>query len=177
MKETEPVYRKSSILVDLVLRDPSQGIWWDLATRTSTKKMKSALYSDSVVVINMHKSIIINYYTTQFVLFFFQIKDFDLMLLKGKTFFKGYKTDVNPSIFSGFAVAAYRFGHSLIQDEFRRFSQEGFQCQSCNHEKDEFFSIPMKDFGNPFYLYDKCEGGIDSIFRGLVKNAAAKADG
>ncbi|KAJ7333669.1 hypothetical protein OS493_017213 [Desmophyllum pertusum] len=105
------------------------------------------------------------------------IKDFDLTLLKGKAFFKGYKTDVNPSIFSAFAVAAFRFGHSLVQDEFRRFSQEGFQRQYCNNEKDEFFSIPIKDFGNPVYLYDKCEGGIDSIFRGLVKGAAGKADG
>ena len=109
--------------------------------------------------------------------FYSQIKDFDIKLLKGKAFFKGYKTDVNPSVFAAFAVAAYRFGHSLVQDEFRRFSQEDFNCNHNNHEQDEFSPIPLKDFGNPVYLYDKCEGGIDSIFRGLVKNAAAKVDG
>lgn len=104
--------------------------------------------------------------------------DFNLKLLKGKTFFEGYKPDENPSIFAAFAVAAYRFGHSLVQEEFRRFSQRGFERgKYCKKRTDEFSSIPLKDFGNPFYLYEKCEGGIDSIFRGLMKNPAAKADG
>ena len=100
--------------------------------------------------------------------------------MKGKTFFKGYDENANPSIFAAFAVAAFRFGHSLVQEEFRRFTQSGFQHESSSYftgQKERFLSIPLKDFGNPFYLYEKCEGGIDSIFRGLVKDPAAKVDG
>ena len=81
---------------------------------------------------------------------------------------------------AGFAVAAYRMGHSLVQEVFRRFSQNGFEhkCDECDGKgKSEFLPIAIKDFGNPQPLYDKCQGGIDSIFRGLVKNAAGKADG
>ena len=97
--------------------------------------------------------------------------------MKGKIFFKGYQPDVNPSIFAAFAVAAFRFGHSLVQEEFRRFTQKGFELRYHNNLKGQFLPIPLKDFGNPFYLYEKCEGGIDSIFRGLVKDPAAKVDG
>ena len=100
--------------------------------------------------------------------------------MKGKTFFKGYDENANPSIFAAFAVAAFRFGHSLVQEEFRRFTESGFQQDSWSYftqHKEQFQSIPLKDFGNPVYLYEKWEGGIDSIFRGLVKDPAAKADG
>jgi len=108
------------------------------------------------------------------------IKDFNLKLLEGRSFFKGYDKNANPSIFAAFAVAAFRFGHSLVQEEFRRLTECGFQhepCSYCPQQKDNFLPIPLKDFGNPFYLYEKCEGGIDSIFRGLVKDPAAKVDG
>jgi len=100
--------------------------------------------------------------------------------LEGKAFFKGYDKSTNPSIFAAFAVAAFRFGHSLVQEEFRRLSQGGFQDEPCSYysqQKDKFLPIPLKDFGNPVYLYEKCEGGIDSIFRGLIKDPAAKVDG
>ena len=106
------------------------------------------------------------------------MKRFNLKLLEGKTFFKGYDKNVNPSIFAAFAVAAFRFGHSLVQEEFRRLTQSRFQnkpCRSCPRRN--FLPIPLKDFGNPVYLYEKCEGGIDSIVRGLVKDPAAKVDG
>ena len=108
----------------------------------------------------------------------FQIRDFNLKLLGGKTFFKGYDDNVNPSIFAAFAVAAFRFGHSLVQEEFQRFTQSGFLIQQeSTQKKGNFMPIPIMDFGNPFYLYEKCQGGIDSIFRGLVKDPAAKMDG
>lgn len=76
-----------------------------------------------------------------------------------------------------FSVAAYRFGHSLVQEQFRRFSQDGLEHKCDSKEKTEFMPIPLLDFGNPTYLYDKCNGGIDSIYRGLMKDPAAKADG
>ena len=93
--------------------------------------------------------------------------------MKGRSFFKGYDKSTNPSVFAAFAVAAFRFGHSLVQEEFRRLTQTGLR----RAKKEKFLPIPVKDFGNPFYLYEKCEGGIDSIFRGLVKDPAAKVDG
>ena len=83
-----------------------------------------------------------------------QIKDFNLTLLGGKTFFQGYRTDVNPSTFAVFAVVPYRFGDSTVQEEFRRFSKNGFEHKSSNNER--------------------CEGGIHSILRRLVKSPAAE---
>ena len=76
-----------------------------------------------------------------------------------------------------FSAAAYRFGHSMVQEEFLRLSQNGFDHKCSNDSKSEFLPIPVKDFCNPTYLYDKCNGGVDSIFRGLVKSSAAKVDG
>ena len=76
-----------------------------------------------------------------------------------------------------FSAAAYRFGHSLVQEEFLRLSQRSFEHKCSDDSKSEFYPIPVKDFGNPTYLYDKCNGGVDSIFRGLVKSPAAKIDG
>ena len=76
-----------------------------------------------------------------------------------------------------FSVAAYRFGHSMVQEEFLRLSQNGFEHKRSDDSKSEFCPIPVKDFGNPTYLYEKCNEGVDSIFRGLVKSPAAKVDG
>lgn len=97
-------------------------------------------------------------------------------MLKGAQFFKGYDPNINAQMSAAFSVAAFRFGHSLVQEEFRRFTQDGFQHQ-CEDSKSEFLPIPLLDFGNPTYLYDKCNGGIDSIFRGLLKSPAGKMDG
>ena len=65
----------------------------------------------------------------------------------------------------------------MVQEEFLRLSQNGFDHKCSNDSKSEFLPIPVKDFGNPTYLYDKCNEGIDSIFRGLVKSPASKVDG
>ena len=81
---------------------------------------------------------------------------------------------------TGFSAAAYRMGHSLIQEWFKRFNQDGFEhkCDHCNsQDKSEFLPIPVLDFGEPQYLYDSSKGGIDSIMRGLIKDPAGKADG
>ena len=81
---------------------------------------------------------------------------------------------------NSFSVAAYRMGHSLIQELFSRFSQDGFEhkCDDCNsQDKSEFLPIPLLDFGEPQYLYDVGQGGIDAIMRGLTKDPAGKADG
>ena len=114
--------------------------------------------------------------STVFIVFFFnvtQIAKFGLGLLKGTKFFKGYDKRVNAQMNAGFSVAAYRFGHSLIQELFRRFNQPSFQ----HKENSEFRPIPVLDFENPQYLYEICQGGVDAILRGLIKDPAAKLDG
>ena len=79
---------------------------------------------------------------------------------------------------NAFSVAAYRFGHSLVQEWFKRFSQIGFEHKrtECGL-KTEFRPIPVLDFNNPQYLYETDQGGVDAIVRGLVKDSAAKSDG
>ena len=74
-----------------------------------------------------------------------------------------------------FSSAAYQFCHSLVREEFRRFSQDGSEHKCDGDSKTEFLPIPVKDFGNPTYIYEK--GGIDPIIRGLIKDPAAKVDG
>ena len=98
-------------------------------------------------------------------------------MLKGRGYFYGYNPRVNAQISQAFFAAAYRFGHSLVQEEFLRFTQEGFQHKCSKDSMSEYTPIPVQDFGNPTYLYDKSNGGVDSIFRGLVKSPAAKVDG
>ncbi|PFX20658.1 peroxidase mlt-7-like [Stylophora pistillata] len=105
------------------------------------------------------------------------IRDNNLALLQGRQYFNGYNPGVNAQVSQAFAVAAYRFGHSLVQEEFLRFTQEGFEHKCSKDSISEYSPIPVLDFGNPTYLYDKCNGGVDSIFRGLVKSPAAKVDG
>lgn len=106
----------------------------------------------------------------------FQIKTFGLKLLEGDQFFNGYDKTVDAQMSTAFAVAGYRFGHSLVQELFNRFSQAGFE-HKCDKGKSKFLPVPVLDFNNPQYLYDTGKGGIDSILRGLVKDPAGKADG
>ena len=105
-----------------------------------------------------------------------QIRQFDLQLLPRDDFYTGYDPAVNAQMSTAFSVAAYRFGHSLIQNTFSRFTQEGFQHKCDCDDKLEFLPIPLCDFGNPTYLYDKGQGGVDAIFRGLMKDPAATID-
>ena len=99
------------------------------------------------------------------------------MLERGKDYFTGYDKTVDPQITAAFSSAAFRFGHTLVGEEFNRVSQEGLEHKDCDDPDSSFKPIPVKDFGNPIYLYEKCEGGIDAIWRGLVRDPAAKADG
>lgn len=112
--------------------------------------------------------------------FFFSMKRFRLQPLKGGKFFTGYNRRVSAQVSTAFAVAGYRFGHSLVQEMFNRFDQDLFehQCSKCDGKgKSEFLPIAVLDFNNPEYLYDSCKGGVDTIIRGLVKDPAGKADG
>ena len=108
-----------------------------------------------------------------------QRERFGLNLLKGTEYFNGYNKRVNSQISNAFSVAGYRFGHSLVRNQFDRLSQSSFEhkCNQCHGKDTKFLPIPVLDFGNPQYLYDKGNGGVDSITRGLLKTPASKADG
>lgn len=47
---------------------------------------------------------------------------FDLNLVN-KGYYKGYNSKVNPSPANAFGAAAFRFGHSLVQDSFMRYDR------------------------------------------------------
>ena len=51
------------------------------------------------------------------------MKIFDLELLK-KGYYEGYDPTVDPTIANAFSTAAYRFGHSLVQQSFVRFTSD-----------------------------------------------------
>lgn len=48
------------------------------------------------------------------------MQTFDLQLLR-KDYYNGYDNSVNPNVGNSFSTAAYRFGHSLVQQSFVRF--------------------------------------------------------
>lgn len=41
-----------------------------------------------------------------------------------KGYYEEYDPNANPTIANGFATAAYRFGHSLVQRSFVRFDRD-----------------------------------------------------
>ena len=79
--------------------------------------------------------------------------------------YEGYKPDVDPSIANEFAVAALRFGHTLVQPVIFRLN-ESFQEAEHGH-------LPLhRAFFSPYRLME--EGGIDPLLRGLFARAAKK---
>jgi peroxidase len=89
-------------------------------------------------------------------------------VLKKSGHYHGYLTDLDPSISNAFAGAAYRFGHSQIQNEFHRYD---------NKYKPITPSIPMNRTFDPTFLYQTEKEGVDSILRGLAKDKSQKTDG
>ncbi|XP_068679732.1 peroxidase mlt-7-like [Montipora foliosa] len=106
------------------------------------------------------------------------IDKFDLRLGKGFNYSTCYKKNLDPAVSTAFSVAAYRFGHTLVPELFSRLNQDFFEthCEHC-HDRKNFLQIPVRDFGNPHYLYDLGNGGTDAIMRGLMKDAAGALDG
>ncbi|XP_078593946.1 peroxidasin homolog [Branchiostoma floridae x Branchiostoma japonicum] len=95
---------------------------------------------------------------------------FDLTLTKPDKYFQGYDKAVNPGIYNVFNTAAYRFGHTMVQNEFERYPPNfDPKSQHC----------PIKlafSFFNPSYISDNDQGGPDSILRGLTTQPRQEFD-
>ncbi|XP_020294336.1 uncharacterized protein LOC109859976 isoform X2 [Pseudomyrmex gracilis] len=93
------------------------------------------------------------------------MKIFDLEVLK-KGYYEGYDPTVNPTVANSFSTAAYRFGHSLVQQSFVRFDS--------NH-RPIFNNVSIHDeFNNPANL--ETAGSIDRLLLGLVNQPCQRRD-
>ncbi|XP_033303299.1 uncharacterized protein LOC117207322 [Bombus bifarius] len=93
------------------------------------------------------------------------MKIFDLELLK-KGYYEGYDPTVKPTVANAFSTAAYRFGHSLVQQSFVRFNSDHqpiFNNVSIHNE-----------FMNPANL--ETAGSVDRLLLGLINQNAQRRD-
>lgn len=74
--------------------------------------------------------------------------------------YAGYQDDINPTIYNEFSVAAYRFGHSLVNQQLWRLDAEG------NETADGHLSLREAFFTAIDVLIE--EDSIDPILRGLA---------
>ncbi|XP_066595076.1 uncharacterized protein [Prorops nasuta] len=93
------------------------------------------------------------------------MKIFDLEVLK-KGYYEGYDPEVNPTIANGFSSAAYRFGHSMVQQSFVRYTGE--------HQPMLNNVTIHEEFSNPANL--ETVGSVDRILLGLVNQPSQKRD-
>ncbi|XP_078588034.1 chorion peroxidase-like [Branchiostoma floridae x Branchiostoma japonicum] len=84
-------------------------------------------------------------------------------------FYHGYDENANPTISNAFSTAAYRFGHSLVDEKFTRATPDYAPGAKCP------IQLAMSFF-NPSHIFDNDQGGPDSIIRGLVSQASGLFD-
>jgi peroxidase len=71
-----------------------------------------------------------------------------------------YDPTINPAIANVFAAAAFRFGHSQLQNDFPKLSHGYWNIHEPFLLNESFFC--------PSSIYNTSVGGIDSILRGLL---------
>ncbi|KAK0395007.1 hypothetical protein QR680_001059 [Steinernema hermaphroditum] len=73
--------------------------------------------------------------------------------------YKGYNPDVNPTVANVFTTSAYRFGHGMLQEFYRRLDFNGGNISQGGF-----------NFGDGVFKSGKIlfEGGIDPILRGFM---------
>ncbi|XP_070163431.1 uncharacterized protein [Polyergus mexicanus] len=93
------------------------------------------------------------------------MKIFDLEVFK-KGYYEGYDPTINPTIANSFSTAAYRFGHSLVQQSFIRFDSD---------HRPIFNNVSIHDeFSNPANL--ETAGSVDRLLLGLVNQPCQRRD-
>ena len=71
----------------------------------------------------------------------------------------GYDPEVNPSIMNVFSSAAFRLGHTLVNEQIIRLDENG--------DSYSYGTISLKEaFFNPMIVFE--EGGVAPIFRGMA---------
>ena len=92
--------------------------------------------------------------------------EFVPLLLRKLQPYKGkHNPAINPSLINGFATAAFRFGHSLIPNEFA-------QLDSGFNVKEKPVALQEAFFNREWVV----KNGIESIIFGLVKNSSKEVD-
>lgn len=82
--------------------------------------------------------------------------------------YSGYDSTINPSIFNEFSAAAFRLGHSMLNEQLLRLDAEGNEIALGNVELASAF------FTAPAILTD--EDSLDPILRGLATQTHQKLD-
>lgn len=81
--------------------------------------------------------------------------------------YDGYEPETEAVIFNVFSAAAFRMGHTMVNEHILRLDEQG--------DIFNFGSINIKDaFFNPFIITE--EGGIDPFLRGMVSQAQQSLD-
>jgi peroxidase len=93
---------------------------------------------------------------------------FDLTPLPTVSYFQGYDPNVNPQLSNEFASAAFRFGHTLVRNQYGRFNANGQPMSTPVVLSDLIF--------RPVEAYNAPAGGLESIFVGLFNEPARKFD-
>lgn len=81
--------------------------------------------------------------------------------------YTGYDGTMDPNVMNVFSAAAFRLGHTLINDELLRLDANG--------DTSSFGNVTLKDaFFQPMLLKD--EGGLEPFFRGMATQAQQNFD-
>ena len=91
---------------------------------------------------------------------------------KAMPVYRGYSPKVNPSISNEFATAAYRFGHSMLDDEVGRLNNDGTETDGGPLElATAFFNPTVFDPSLPNH-----EGDIDVFLKAEITGEAQEVD-
>ena len=61
------------------------------------------------------------------------IGDNSLAPLKNVSYYTGYDSSINPSMYNEFSVAAFRFGHSLIRQQSNHYDVNNNQIKNSSY--------------------------------------------
>ncbi|KAL7637821.1 UNVERIFIED_CONTAM: hypothetical protein RMT77_011433 [Armadillidium vulgare] len=86
--------------------------------------------------------------------------------LQRQGYYKGYKTSVNPTATNSFGTAAFRFGHSLVQNNLARADKNGKKVP---------YTIRLHaELMNPANIHNF--GSVDRLLLGMIFDNAQKRD-